>query len=112
MITACVKNFSLQKLEEYNRIYREQLKELLMRYGQIIEIWFDGSIVVPVGDILNRYAPHAMIFQGPEATIRWVGHEDGFAHYPMGNPIYKVDARTGVATAILRKPLRFGLASC
>lgn len=93
-----------QKQTEYNRMYREQLTELLTRYGPIVEIWFDGSIVVPVGDILNRYAPHAMIFQGPEATIRWVGNEDGFAPYPTWNSISEVDAKTGVATAIQGSP--------
>lgn len=93
-----------QKQVEYNRMYREQLTELLTRYGEIVEIWFDGSTVVPVGDILKRYAPHAMIFQGPEATIRWVGNEDGFAPYPTWNPISKADAKTGVATAIQGSP--------
>lgn len=89
-----------QAQAKYNRVYREQLKELLTGYGPIIEIWFDGSIAVPVGDILKRYAPHAMKFQGPEATLRWVGNEDGFAPYPTWNPISRADARTGVATAI------------
>ena len=55
--------------ENYNRIYRQQLTELLSRYGEISEVWFDGSNTVPVGDILQKYAPHAMIFQGPQATI-------------------------------------------
>lgn len=93
-----------QKQAEYNRMYREQLTELLTRYGPIVEIWFDGSIVAPVGDILRRHAPHAMIFQGPEATIRWVGNEDGFAPYPTWNPISEADAKTGVATAIQGSP--------
>ncbi len=86
--------------EKYNMLYRRQLTEVLSRYGAMVEIWFDGSAVIPVGDILRQYAPHAMIFQGPEATIRWVGNEDGFAPYPAWNAIPVADARSGVATAL------------
>ncbi len=90
--------------ETYNKVYRQQLTEVLSRYGQFVEVWFDGSIVVPVGDILERYAPGAMVFQGPHATIRWVGNEDGFAPYPAWNGLRDVDARTGIATAMHGDP--------
>ena len=83
----------------YNLYYRQQLTELLTRYGDIMEVWFDGSVVVPVADILTAYAPHAMVFQGPAATIRWVGNEDGFAPYPSWDTLAARDAATGVATA-------------
>lgn len=88
----------------YNAVYRRQLTEVLSRYGSMVEIWFDGSNVIPVGDILNRYAPHAMIFQGPHATIRWAGNEDGFVPYPAWNSISAADAKTGVATALNSDP--------
>jgi alpha-L-fucosidase len=52
-----------------------------------------------VGDLLRAHAPHAMVFQGPEATIRWVGNEDGFAPYPAWNALPERAARTGTATA-------------
>ena len=84
----------------YNAMYRRQLTEVLSRYGSMVEIWFDGSSVIPVGDILDRYAAHAMIFQGPQATIRWAGNEDGFVPYPAWNSISAADAKTGVATAL------------
>jgi alpha-L-fucosidase len=88
----------------YNAIYREQLTEVLSRYGAMVEIWFDGSNVVPVSDILARYAPHAAIFQGPEATIRWVGNENGFAPYPCWEALPLADASTGVATSSSSTP--------
>ncbi|MGE0443461.1 MAG: alpha-L-fucosidase, partial [Gemmatimonadales bacterium] len=88
----------------YNAIARQQLTELLTRYGEMVEIWFDGSSVVPVGDILSAHAPGAMIFQGPHATIRWVGNEDGFAPYPAWNSVARIDAATGIATAIHGDP--------
>ena len=88
-----------EKQAAYDRIYRQQLVELLTRYGELTEVWFDGSIAVPVGYILRRHAPHAMVFQGPLATIRWVGNEDGFAPYPCWNALPRRAAATGEATA-------------
>lgn len=85
---------------KYNKIYREQLREVFSRYGPLVEIWFDGSTVTPVGDLLRKYQPHAMIFQGPEATIRWVGNENGFAPYPCWDTLSRADARTGTSTAL------------
>ncbi|HVO33960.1 MAG TPA: alpha-L-fucosidase, partial [Gemmatimonadales bacterium] len=46
-----------EKQAAYNAIYRRQLTELLTRYGEMVEIWFDGSIVVPVCDIVRMHAP-------------------------------------------------------
>jgi alpha-L-fucosidase len=83
----------------YNKLYREQLTEVLSRYGEMFEVWFDGSLIIDVGDILKRYAPKAMIFQGPYATIRWVGNEEGVSPYPAWNAVSQAAARSGVATA-------------
>lgn len=88
----------------YDAMYREQLTEVFSRYGKLVEIWFDGSTVTPVGDLIRRYQPNAMVFQGPQATIRWVGNEDGFAPYPCWNGIDAADARTGAATALDGNP--------
>lgn len=88
----------------YNRLYRRQLTEVLSRYGEMYEVWFDGSIVVPVGDLLEKFAPRAMVFQGPHATIRWVGNEEGIAPYPAWNALAESDARLGVATAAQGDP--------
>jgi alpha-L-fucosidase len=60
--------------------------------------------VVPTGDLVRRYAPDAMVFQGPQATIRWVGNEDGFAPYPAWNALVRADAATGIATALHGDP--------
>ena len=85
--------------EVYNKLYRQQLTEVLSRYGQMVEVWFDGSNVIDVGDILKQYAPVAMIFQGPWATIRWVGNEDGVAPYPAWNAVPEAAWRSCIATA-------------
>jgi alpha-L-fucosidase len=88
-----------EQQRRYDAMYREQLTEVFSRYGNLVEIWFDGSVVTPVGDLLRRFQPNAMVFQGPEATIRWVGNENGFAPYPCWNGIDAAKARTGVATS-------------
>jgi alpha-L-fucosidase len=88
----------------YDELYRRQLTEVLTRYGPLVEVWFDGSLVVPVGDLLAAHAPDAMVFQGPQATIRWVGNEQGFAPYPAWNAVRAADARTGIATALHGDP--------
>ncbi len=88
----------------YNAMYREQLTEVLTRYGQMVEVWFDGSSVVPASDLVKKYAAHAAIFQGPDATIRWVGNEMGFAPYPLWVAEQSADARSGTSTSLLGDP--------
>jgi alpha-L-fucosidase len=70
---------------DYEQLFRRQLTEILSKYGEMMEVWFDGSLVFDVGDILAEHAPKAVVFQGPQASIRWVGNEAGFAPYPAWN---------------------------
>ena len=79
--------------------YRRQLTKVLTRYGETFEVWFDGSNIVPVSDLLQKHAARAMVFQGPDATIRWVGNESGVAPYPAWNSLPLKEAESGVATA-------------
>jgi alpha-L-fucosidase len=88
----------------YNAMYREQLTEVLTRYVQMVEVWFDGSSVVPTSDLVRKYASHAVIFQGPDATIRWVGNENGFAPYPLWDAESRSDARSGTSTSMYGDP--------
>jgi alpha-L-fucosidase len=85
--------------ENYNKILRKQWEEVLSRYNnQIAEIWFDGSVVVPLEDIVKKYSPRAIVFQGPFASIRWVGNERGVGPYPNWYTLKSKDAKTGTAT--------------
>ncbi|MDC0935011.1 alpha-L-fucosidase [Pirellulales bacterium] len=87
--------------EKYSTIYRQQWTELLSRYGEMMEVWFDGSTVVKMDDIIEKHAPNAMVFQSPWATIRWVGNEDGYAPYPAWNAVNSDDpaVQAGHSTA-------------
>lgn len=84
--------------EAYDEVLRQQWREVLTRYGEVSEVWFDGSCVVEVGDILKKHAPKAMVFQGPHATIRWPGNENGYSPYPAWQTVTKQVAVSGVAT--------------
>ncbi len=72
----------------YARICEGMLNELWGNYGRLFEIWFDGGVLDPsqggpdMLPILRRLQPEAVVFQGPAASIRWIGNEDGVAPYP------------------------------
>ena len=87
-----------ERQRQYNTLYRNWLTELLSRYGEMTEVWFDGSLCIEVGDILKKYAPNAMVFQSKYATIRWVGQEEGYASDPAYNSLSRYDALSGVST--------------
>ena len=86
------------KQQAYNKVLRQQWTEVLTRYGEISEVWFDGSCIIEVGDILRKRAPKAMVFQGPHATLRWPGNEKGIAPYPTWQTVKRADADSGVST--------------
>ncbi|MEN9362583.1 MAG: hypothetical protein RL095_4118 [Verrucomicrobiota bacterium] len=72
------------KQEEWNAKLRQQWTEVLTLCGPdlIREIWFDGGCIVPLKDIIEKLAPKAEIFGGPQATLRWPGTESGKLPYP------------------------------
>jgi alpha-L-fucosidase len=88
------------KQEAYNKVFRKQLEETLANYGEAIEVWFDGSCVIDVSDIIEKYAKNAVVFQGPHATLRWPGTESGKLFYPVWNTVKSKDFSTGVATQV------------
>ena len=92
------------KQEAYNKIFRQQLTETLANYGQVIEVWFDGSCIIDVSDILEKYAKNSVIFQGPHATLRWPGTESGKLFYPAWNTVKNKDMKTGVSTQVHGDP--------
>lgn len=84
---------SPEKKMEYNQVVLRQLTELWTHYGDLMEIWFDGGVMVDekggiagkVAQLIKDHQPNAILFQGPAASgnlVRWVGNEDGRAPYP------------------------------
>ncbi|HOH51354.1 MAG TPA: alpha-L-fucosidase, partial [Candidatus Hydrogenedentes bacterium] len=92
------------KQAEYNEVLRRQWTEVLTNYGEISELWFDGSCVVDLSDVLKKHAPNAMVFQGPHATLRWPGNEAGVCPDPAWQTVRRADAASGVATGTLSDP--------
>lgn len=77
--------------ERYNRYYVDQLEELLTRYGELFEVWWDGACAEgPNGkrqvydwelfrSTVRRLQPAAVIFSDVGPDVRWIGNERGFA---------------------------------
>jgi len=82
----------------YNQVFRQQLSEVLSLYGNIIEVWFDGSCVINVDDILDKYAAKSVILQGTKASLRWPGTESGKLYYPAWNTLRSSALKTGIST--------------
>lgn len=96
-----------EKQQEYNEMVLQQLTELWTQYGKLLEIWFDGGIMVDekggiagrVAGLIREHQPQAVLFQGPANSsnlIRWVGNEDGRAPYPHWSRADATTASGGV----------------
>lgn len=84
--------------ETYNKVFRQQLTEVLTQYGNMLEVWFDGNCLIDIDDLLDKYARQSVIFQSKKATIRWPGSESGMLAYPAWNSLPSAALKSGVAT--------------
>lgn len=105
----------------YVTYYRNQLRELLTRYGPIFEVWFDGA---NGGDgyyggarerrnidrrtyydwpttwqLVRELQPGAAIFSDAGPDVRWVGNERGIAGDPCWATLNAADFAPGEANA-------------
>lgn len=68
---------------EYEALALAQMTELFGKYGDLVELWFDGgfppAMKAALGALIEKLQPNAVRFQGPtdRNAIRWVGTESG-----------------------------------
>ncbi len=93
-----------EKQARYARTCEGMANELWGNYGPLAEIWFDGGVLDPakggpdIVPILRKLQPQAIVFQGPAASIRWIGNEDGVAPYPCWATVPEVRDYNGPGT--------------
>jgi alpha-L-fucosidase len=82
------RNHPLYGTPRYNRIYKDQWRELLTNYGDVFETWLDGAndgkrpMVYDFWGFfstIHGIQPNAIIFSDAGPDIRWVGNERGIA---------------------------------
>ena len=82
------RNHTLYGTPAYNRVYKEQWREVLTGYGDVFEAWLDGAndqtkrMVYDFNGFfqtIRKHQPNAVIFSDAGPDIRWVGNEKGVA---------------------------------
>jgi alpha-L-fucosidase len=98
--------------DAYFRVYREQLRELLTNYGDMVMVWFDnhcdpfsrdttdaktgrrigaGPYDEAIVSLVRSLQPNAVVlrYRSARSDLRGVGNEDGTSPYPIWNVIRK-----------------------
>jgi alpha-L-fucosidase len=82
------RNHPLYGTPRYNRVYKEQWREILSQYGEVFEAWLDGANDNKKRMVYDFYGffgairssqPNTVIFSDAGPDVRWVGNEKGFA---------------------------------
>ena len=82
------RNHPLYGTPVYNRVYKDQWREVLTDYGEVFEAWLDGAndqkkrMVYDFNgffETIRKLQPNAVIFSDAGPDIRWVGNEKGIA---------------------------------
>ncbi|MEN6400871.1 MAG: alpha-L-fucosidase, partial [Armatimonadia bacterium] len=98
-----------QDAKAYDDYFINQISEILVPYGPIDVLWFDGCGSADhqydwarITDEIRRMQPEVQIFSmGTDPNFRWVGNESGIAPVPSWNTVRydvfdKVDGNTPV----------------
>jgi alpha-L-fucosidase len=82
------RNHPLYGTPRYNRVYKDQWREILSNYGEVFEAWLDGANDLKKRmvydfrgffETIRTLQPDAMIFSDAGPDVRWVGNEKGQA---------------------------------
>ncbi|MBD3267374.1 glycoside hydrolase family 29 [bacterium] len=106
-----------EKQKEYIRVCEQIVKELCTRYGDWVEVWFDGGVLTPqeggpdVLPIVDTHQPHTIFYHSKErAHHRWAGSENGTTGYPCWStmPNIRVQKEAHIDPQKRRSLLRHG----
>ena len=69
---------------EYEKMYKNALKDLMTKYAPVVEMWFDGNHAgnfnwTAVNKVVLDVNPECVIFSNGGPGCRWVGNEAGVA---------------------------------
>jgi len=82
------RNHPLYGTPRYNRVFKDQWREIGARYGEVFESWLDGAndgkkrMVYDFRgffETIKTSQPNTVIFSDAGPDIRWVGNEKGYA---------------------------------
>jgi alpha-L-fucosidase len=82
------RNHPLYGAPKYNRVFKDQWREIGAGYGELFESWLDGAndgkkrMVYDFHgffETIKSLQPNTLIFSDAGPDIRWVGNERGFA---------------------------------
>lgn len=95
------RNFAGYGTPAYIDYYYKQLEQIMTRYGELFEVWFDGANggdgyyggaketrtidrrtyynFPKINQMVERWQPNAVIFSDGGPGCRWVGNESGYA---------------------------------
>jgi|APSaa5957512622_1039677.scaffolds.fasta_scaffold01233_6 alpha-L-fucosidase len=90
--------------EAYDNYFIDQISELLVGYGEIDVLWFDGcgssghTYDWPrITREIRRMQPNILIFSMGDPDFRWVGNELGIAPVPCWNTVEEVSVAVDTA---------------
>ncbi|KAL6977639.1 alpha-L-fucosidase [Sarracenia purpurea var. burkii] len=94
----------------YNEYYLAQLQELLKKYGNVREIWFDGAKGTNATNtsyyfsdwfsMVKELQSSINIFSDAGPDVRWVGNERGFAGKTSWSTINRTSLSIGNASIV------------
>lgn len=94
------KSNNIQKQNEYLKVAEKMVDEVTSRYGDLLEIWFDGGVKrvedggIDALSIVEKNQSNIVFYSSPKkrADHRWIGNEEGVAAYPCWATVNTVDS--------------------